>query len=1401
MTIGNFFFSNTGAAYEIEQSLRFDGSSTSLTRTPSNSTNTNEKGTLSFWVKCLPDSGTNGGTILGAADTYYYGQFFNERFYFGNDTSYLDVAGQRRDPSAWNHVVYVFDTTLSTANDRTKIYVNGIRQTDTGTYNTQPSQNSSFKFLNTTQEYQIGRRSGSSVFLDGYLAEFHFVDGQALDPEDFGEFDNNGVWRPIKVNLTGPNNGTTWSTYLTDSSGSFQGSYPATKAFNGIASASETARASTTNTTSTFEPPTDISYTSSVEVWTYYAGSVSLNGGAAVSVSNDQDWRTIATGSGTLDTLTFTSSSSSVYVAAIRIDGVTLIDNVSNQYGYNGFYLDFDQSGDNPTINNGTIWSSYLTDSSGSFQGSYPATNAFNSVISATSTARASASNTTTTFQPPTDISYTSSVEVWTYYAGSVSLNGGSAVSVNNDQFWRTIATGSGSLDTLTFTSSSSSNVYLAGIRIDGVILIDGGGSAIGRDLSGNRNHWTPNSFLTAGAATDVMSDTPTTNYCTLNPAFKNINTGNTYTEGNLVATNGTGGYSFIYNSTIPVSSGKWYAECRMSDYTGSPSPTIGIQDAGNKTDVGNELVGAVTGDVGYDLKAGKIYKDGNYSYATGYTTAGDADTIGIKLDLDNDNIEFFKNNVSVGSSVPIATGTGLKVFAGGQGDGSASIGCKFTWNFGQREFAYPPGTASATSYFNTVTYTGDGSTQSITGVGFQPDLVWIKGRSNGTDHYLADSIRGAYAFLSPDGTGSQNSTTTYDPMSSFDSDGFTVRYTTTGGSTQNYTNGSGRTYVAWCWKAGGTASSNTDGSVTTSVSANTTAGFSVVTYTSQSSGPITLGHGLDEAPSMIITKNRDRGGTSWGVYHSAIGATKTILLDSSGDTITSSAYYNNTAPTSTVFTVNSDNVAHNPGTSDAYVAYCFSEKSGISKFGSYTGNGSSTGPFVECGFKPRFVMLKRTDAASNWFMYDTIRGTNNKLYADVPGAENSEDGGSTSSNTILSLSSGFQLTSSNGSNQSGGTYIFMAFAENFSADDTYKALNTANLPAPEIKDGSDYFNTVLYTGNGSNASATQAITGVGFQPDLVFIKGRSVLSGGFITDAVRGASNRLSPNTQNPENTSGDWFSSFDTDGFTVKGDANNSNASGETFAAWNWLAGNSTSTNTAGSISGTVTVSVNASAGFSIVTYNGSAQNDTVGHGLGVAPSLIIFKRRNNTTSWPVYHSAIGPSNFVQLNETTASSSSGTSFGSTPTAPTSTVFSVGDNGGTNYGTMVAYCFAEVEGYSKFGKYEGNGDSNGPFIYCGFKPAWVMFKHYSGTIAYQENAIWAIYDAKRDTYNVADAKVQAQSNAAESTSAAIDILSNGFKLRGVGDERNKGTGSYYLYVAFASNPFGGSGVSPATAR
>ena len=357
-----------------------------------------------------------------------------------------------------------------------------------------------------------------------------------------------------------------------------------------------------------------------------------------------------------------------------------------------------------------------------------------------------------------------------------------------------------------------------------------------------------------------------------------------------------------------------------------------------------------------------------------------------------------------------------------------------------------------------------------------------------------------------------------------------------------------------------------------------------------------------------------------------------------------------------------------------------------------------------------------------------------------------------------------------------------------------YKALNTANLPEPDIKDGSQYFDTKLYTANNQTA---QTITGLGFSPDLLWFKPRSRAEHHYLYDQVRGAGNRISSSQTIAEVTGDNSLTAFTSDGFSLGVDgAGIVNYGTDSMVAWAWDAGGTGSSNTDGSI--TSTVSANPTAGFSIVTWNGSTANGTVGHGLGVAPSLIIFKRRNAVTSWPVYHSAISPSNVLYLNEGAAQASSGNSFGSTPTAPTSTVFSVGDKGDTNYGDMLSYCFSEVAGYSKFGKYTGNGSTDGSFVYCGFRPAVVLTKCSSNA-----GDDWRIWDNQRPGYNLTNLSLAPNTSAAEDTSTnnyAIDILSNGFKLRSSTTGTN-GSGRTYIFMALAENPFGGSGVSPATAR
>ena len=323
-----------------------------------------------------------------------------------------------------------------------------------------------------------------------------------------------------------------------------------------------------------------------------------------------------------------------------------------------------------------------------------------------------------------------------------------------------------------------------------------------------------------------------------------------------------------------------------------------------------------------------------------------------------------------------------------------------------------------------------------------------------------------------------------------------------------------------------------------------------------------------------------------------------------------------------------------------------------------------------------------------------------------------------------------------------------------------------------------------LYTGTGAALSANNAVNGVSFQPDFVWIKSRSLAYAHNLGDSVRGVNNTLSSNSTGAENYAGAGdITAFNTNGFSIRQTSNwELSSSGATYVGWQWKAGGTAVSNTAGSI--TSSVSANPTAGFSVVTYTGTGANATVGHGLGVAPSMVIVKCRGTAArEWPVYHSSLTSAAYVVfLNQTSAQASLPTIWNST--APTSTVFSLGNSGQSNEAsTMVAYCFAPVAGYSAFGSYVGNSSSDGPFIYTGFRPRYVLLKSSSDAVN------WYVYDTSRDTGNLAGNQLYPNLSNAEVSSVGIDILSNGFKVRYNASPLNA-SGSTYIYACFAEVPF-----------
>jgi hypothetical protein len=562
--------------------------------------------------------------------------------------------------------------------------------------------------------------------------------------------------------------------------------------------------------------------------------------------------------------------------------------------------------------------------------------------------------------------------------------------------------------------------------------------AALGKDYSGNGNNWTPNNILVTGRQNDSMTDVPTlssptsANFAVMNPLATStfVASSSPPGSGNLVIYQATTSQWAEVIGTIGVSSGKWYWEIFAENITTNSYLLLGVcseAEFGTLTST-NKYVGLTASSWGYYAQTGQKYNNNvAAAYGAAYATN---DVIGVALDMDAGTLTFYKNNVSQGVAYSGFTGVIYPAFSSMSGVG--------TVNFGQQPFVYTPPTGhlrlntfnipkpsipNGANQFGATPYTGTGATLSVTNnllnASFQPDFVWIKSRSAATSHSLYDSVRGTTRQLV---ITTAAETTQATGLTAFNSNGFTV------GALANV-NTSAATYVAWNWKAGGTAVTNTAGSITSQVSANPSAGFSIVTWTSPASGAYTVGHGLGVAPSMIIMKERTNSGTSFITYHKSISTTTALylVLNTTASTSTFAGIWGSALPTSTVFGNTSGSGVF---VNSAVVAYCFSEIAGYSKFGSYTGNANANGPFIPTNFRPRFVMIKEATAARGWIMFDTLRNpanvVDNYIFAEVANA-------AASLNLIDILSNGFKIRSTNlnVNDTTSNTFIYMAFAEN----------------------------------------------------------------------------------------------------------------------------------------------------------------------------------------------------------------------------------------------------------------------------------------------------------------------------------------------------------------------------------
>jgi len=569
-----------------------------------------------------------------------------------------------------------------------------------------------------------------------------------------------------------------------------------------------------------------------------------------------------------------------------------------------------------------------------------------------------------------------------------------------------------------------------------------------GTDQSGNGNNWTETNFnTTTSTATsyDIMTDVPTLtdentgNFCVLSSLNKIA--GMSLVEGNLKC-NTTGGSGSMVSTMATGSSGKYYAEFKIT--AAADSTILGIVPATYSFNNGNFWgYSGGTGGMAYYYTGIIIYPGGSSSYGASYTTN---DVIGVAIDMDAGEVTFYKNGVSQGVA---QTGlSGNYYFA--VGDGSSASNTGYWANFGQRPYAYTPPTGfkkvntynlpdsavkDGSEYFDTKLWTGNDSggattTQSITGLEFSPDLVWVKRLNTTSDHTWGDTVRGVDRSIFSNRDIAERYQDSGGYISSFNSDGFTVQRGSTNASNVN---NNGDSYVGWSWRGSDSApvtdSSGTIGTVTRST--NTTSGFSVVTYTGTGTSGQTIPHGLGVTPSLIITKRRDTTNYSWVVMpgnSSLLGGSNVLFLNTTDGLTSNSAYYASYPSSSYYYSSTGAGVNAVSGT---YVSYVFAEVEGFSKFGTYTGNGSSDGPFIHTGFDVKFLMYKSQTAGQYWVLYDNTRDQNGnpQSYYVLP---STSDAQGTSPDAMDFLSNGFKIRYAGGSiNTSGQTHIYMAFAEN----------------------------------------------------------------------------------------------------------------------------------------------------------------------------------------------------------------------------------------------------------------------------------------------------------------------------------------------------------------------------------
>ena len=966
------------STFTLEKSVRFNADdSANLSRTPS-SAGSQQKFTLSTWVKrCRGGDASNPTEMLLAIDAYFGIYFYDDKIYvdlYPADLSswYVQTItdAKFRDNSAWYHIVISVDSTAgSTNDDRIKIWVNGVLQTVTYVNAGGGSLISgNIARINTAVTHYIGMRNTQypSSF---YLADYYWIDGAAKLPTDFAAFDDNGVWQAKAYSGTFGTNGFHLFDFANesgigdDSSGNNNDftAHNLTESIPGITSPNR---------------PT----------WNGSIGSYWTR-----SNSNyDADY----SGTSIYRAITAALSANTTYHFYLNFkDG-------SASYG--GWFFSSTASAPSNTVPDELGGNSLGLRTGESYLGTYGTYATANSTSNGQDKINVSALNTQSSGEYSIEFVINTTVgKVWAkkpldsgYVGGGDPTNSSSTASF-------LIPTGAQYFGYMGYTTDTFANfkttVYQADVDVLRDVPTNGGQSdtGAGGEVSGNYCTWNPLSQYHVSAGYQFLDQGNLRSYGQLNSQLSR------------------------FFGTQAVDSGKYYWEL--------------TRDA-QSTDIQNG------GYIEIGVSSNTTGNRDSLQFTNTNTSVGDV--IGVALDKDNNTFQFYKNGVAYGSSQSIASGdTSTTPYVGLYPYNSYIY---FTANFGQRPFAYSapsgykalctsnlptPTIADGSDYFDVVPYTGNSSTQDITGYSFEPDWVWIKCRSHTRQHMLYDQIRGEGKHILSDGTEAEQTNT--NGLSDFISDGFSL------GGTGQYVaevNELNQTYVAWAWDGASSTATNTDGSVTSQVRANQTAGFSVCTFTSPSSFTnFTFGHGLNAVPEFVLVKTT--GTTSdWSVYHASVCDTtsKYLVLNSGVNLSTFPSIWGSALPTSSVVGLNSGGaVAHG----QTCVAYCFSPVENYSAFGSYDANSDADGPFVYTGFKVAWLMIKATsqgnsNSNTNWYIYDAARDPNNPntkyLQANLDHIEGDF-------NDVDLLSNGFKLRNLNdaANNTTRDPYIYIAFAEN----------------------------------------------------------------------------------------------------------------------------------------------------------------------------------------------------------------------------------------------------------------------------------------------------------------------------------------------------------------------------------